>query len=66
LLEVVAIRRKNTGWESDTPPLLIATASKKLLHSAYVLFALSCPPLGEERKREGRESLGEGRMNEVW
>ncbi len=52
LFEVVAIGRKNAGWESDTPPLPIATASQKQLHSFCALFALSCPPLGKE-EREG-------------
>jgi len=70
LLEVVALRRKNAGQESDTPPLLITTALKKLLHSTHALFALSCPPLGGERKEGGKgESLGgeeEKDVNEIW
>ena len=60
LLEVVAIVRKNAGWESDTPPLPIATASQKQLHSFCALFALSCPPLGKE-EWGGGNSVGEGR-----
>ena len=57
LLEVVAIGRQNAGWESDTPPLPIATASQKQLHSFCALFALSCPPLGKEG---GEFQWGEG------
>jgi hypothetical protein len=73
LLEVVAIRRKNAGQESDTPPLLITTALKKLLHSTHALFALSCPPLGGEEKRGEREEPWGGGggeeekdVNEIW
>jgi len=70
LLEVVAIRRKNAGQESDTPPLLITTALKKLLHSTHALFALSCPPLGGEEKRGEREEPWGGEeekdVNEIW
>ncbi len=56
---MVAIGRKNARWESDTPPLPIATASQKQLHSFCALFKLSCPPLGKE-ERGGFCEGGEG------
>jgi hypothetical protein len=65
LLEVVAIGRKNAGCESDTPPLPIATASQKQLHSFCALFALSCPPLGKEEWGGGFCKEGEGGELEV-
>ncbi len=58
LLEVVAIGRKNAGWESNTPPLPIATASQKQLHSFLCPFCIVKPALGKEGGGEFKEGGG--------